>query len=285
MAIQVSHRGVIIAVLSATVATSSCGGGSGGGGGVTASSSAPPSTPAHASRPVAQTNLEIARLVYEGTQRTPDDFYEDSVPSGHEYVTTAHLKSSDIDMSADAVHELCTDDWNEALEWSELSAQGASEYADLVETNEETRFFEFGRLRSGTPPIYQRERVFKCAYLDRSGVDLRLEEGAAGLLNQRPITASVLRQLSEYLWTYTPFNNYGHAVLKSEGAASAGTLTHTLYIASVEPKGISSTCDRIVVIAWRHTANTATGELTLDTDTELTFGARETDGLIELCSD
>jgi hypothetical protein len=39
-----------------------------------------------------------------------------------------------------------------------------------VATNDDTRYFEFGRSRRGDPDFYLRERVFKCTYVDRATV-------------------------------------------------------------------------------------------------------------------
>jgi hypothetical protein len=68
--------------------------------------------------------------------------------------------------------------------------------------------------------------------------DLRSPEGDAGRFNQRPLTAAELRTLSEYLWLFTSYNNFGHAVLKSNGATNATALTHTLIIGEPGTKTI-----------------------------------------------
>jgi hypothetical protein len=284
VSIHYSHRGVLLAVLTATVATSSCGGGGGGGSAPVAST--PPPAPPTSVRPVEQTNLQIAQTVYAGP-RTPADFFADN-HSANENVATTHLKNSDVDVTASAsapLYELCTNDWNQALDWSETRAQNSPSYADLVETNDDARYFEFGRARSGDPDFYVRDRVFKCTYVDRSSANLRLEEGAAGLLNMRPLTAEELRTLSEYLWSFTAYNNFGYAVLKSGGAPTAEGLTHTLYIAALQRNGLSATCDRINVLSWRHALNTSTGQLTLDVEPAFSFGARESGGVAETCSE
>jgi hypothetical protein len=237
---------------------------------------------------VDQSDLEIAQYIYSGTPRTPDGFYSDPAQTGADFVSTEHLKNDDVDTTvseAGPLFELCTDDWDEALTWSELNAQSAPAYADLVETNEASRYFEFGRTRIGEPQFYVRERVFKCAYVDRSTADLRKNEGAAGLLNKRPLTAEDLKAFSEYVWSFTTYNNVGHAVLKSSGTANSAALAHTLHIAALDRNAISSTCDRIAVLAWRHIADASTGELTLDVRTEFSFGARGSGGIVELCQE
>ena len=281
MSNYVHPRGMCVAVLTATIATSSCG----GGGGASA-----PSAPSHvapaptvSTRPVTQTDIEIAKTIYSGTPRTPAGFYVDPAPND-EFVATEHLKNSDIEDQSGPEHELCTDDWNQALSWSEVHAQDAQSYSDLVETNDETRFFEFGRTRASDPEFYVRQRVFKCSYVDRAAVDLRAPEGAAGLLNLRPLTAAELKTLSEYLWTFTEFNNFGSAVLESSGASASNSFSHSLYIASLERDGVSNDCDRIDVLEWKHSVDSSTGALTLNVGTVLSFGARETSGAVELCS-
>lgn len=281
MSNYVHPRGMCVAVLTATIATSSCGGGGGSAGtSSTPASVAPP--PVISTRPITQTNLEIARTIYSGQPRTPEGFYLDPAPQG-EFVATAHLKNSDIEDTSGPEHELCTNDWNEALSWSEEHAQGEQSYSDLVETNDETRFYEFGRSRATDPEFYVRHRVFKCSYIDRTTVDLRAAEGAAGSLNLRPLTAAELKTLSEYLWTFTQYNNFGSAVLDTRGAATAQSLSHSLYIASLSRNAVSAECDRIDVLEWKHSVTSATGALTLDVEAVLSFGARQIDGAVELC--
>lgn len=269
------------AALAAACALASCGGGGGGG-------SSPSSSPAGTSppRPVDQSDLQIAQSIYGGGARTPAGFYSDPAPSGHTYVSTAHLKNADVDAgatTAQPLYELCTNDWNQALAWSETSAQAAPQYANLVETNDDARYFEFGRIRTGTPDFYVRSRVFKCAYLDRSAANLRVSAGPAGQLNQRPLTATDLRDLTEYLWQFTTYNNFGHVVLKSSGATNGSGLAHTLYIGSLTRNGLSASCDRVDVITWRHSVD-GNGQLQLDLQTLWSFGARESSGVVQLCS-
>ncbi len=262
------------------VALSACGGGGGGDSAQAPTALAPP-------RPVTQSDLQIAQSVYGNGPRTPAGFYSDPLPNGHEYVSTMHLKNSDVDAGAVApqpLYELCTDDWNQALAWSELSAGSAPQYADLVETNDDPRYFEFGRVREGDPTFFVRARVFKCAYLDRTAANLRETAGPAGRMNRRPLTAAELRTASEYLWQFTKYNNVGYAVLDSSGASSAAALTHTLHMGVLSRGGVSSSCDRVDVISWRHTMDATTGSLQLEVATLWTFGAHEAAGVVSLCS-
>jgi len=265
---------------STALVLSSCGGGGGGG----ESASSAPSIAA--ARPVEQTDLQIANAIYDGSTRTPAGFYSESAPTGQANVATMHVKNTDIDPSltgSAAQFELCTNDWNEAMSWSETSAHNAPQYSDLVATNDDARYFEFGRVRSGTPTMYVQARVYKCAYLNREAANLRANAGAAGQLNVRPLTSDELRRASEYLWQFTKYNNFGNVVLKSAGSNGAA-LEHTLYIATLVRGGTSSSCDRIDVLTWRHQVNSATGAITLDINTQWSFGARESSGIAQLCA-
>jgi len=268
-----------MAVLAAVV-LSACGGGGGDSSAPAPAVSAPP-------RPVTQSDLQIAQGVYGTGPRTPAGFYSDPPPSGHDYVSTTHLKNADVDAASVApqpLYELCTDDWSQALEWSELGAHSSPQYSDLVETNDDPRYFEFGRVRQGDPTFYVRARVFKCAYLDRASVNLRAAAGTAGTLNRRPPTAADLREMSEYLWQFTQYNNVGYAVLQSSGSSTTGTLTHTLHLGVLVRGASSGSCDRVDVIAWRHTLDTMTGSVQVESQTLWSFGAREAAGVASLCS-
>jgi hypothetical protein len=236
---------------------------------------------------VSQSDLEIAQLVYDGTPRTPLGFFKEA-SADESIIATTHIKNTDIDTTLAAPmpqYELCSDDWNQALSWSETTAAQGSTYADLVDSKSTAQFFEFDRVRPGDPVIAIKHRVFKCAYVDRSTADIRSPEGSAGQLNQRPLTSEELKLLAEYLWQFTSYNNAGHVVLKSSGATNTNMLMHTVYIANVMHAGVSANCDRIEVIAWRHTANTTTGELTLDVEPLFNFGARPNAGAAALCSE
>ena len=90
--------------------------------------------------------------------------------------------------------------------------------------------------------------------------------------------------MSEYLWQFTQYNNVGYAVLQSSGSSTTGTLTHTLHMGVLVRGASSSSCDRVDVIAWRHTLDTMTGSLQVAATTLWSFGARESAGVVSLCA-
>ncbi len=270
-------------VLTALVTLTACGG---GGNEAPSQAQTTPSAPTAMSaasvRAVDLTDIEIAQMLYSDHQRTPFGFSTDVAPGYPGYVATSHLKNTDLTGSTtSAQYELCADDWTVALAWSDQAAAAMSA-STLVETNVTSRYHEFIRLRAGSPQGYLRTRVYRCSYLDRSSTDLRTESSTAGQVNQRPFDASALRQLAEYLWQFTTYNNYGNAVLKSDGASTNSGLQHTLVIASLG--GTANGCDRINVVAWTHSANSQTGALVRTKQTLWEFGAKRSAGLVELCN-
>jgi hypothetical protein len=255
-----------------------CGGGSGGSG----SSSEVPPNPALAAG-VTLSNVQIAANLYADIARTPVDFYAEPLPQSQQYIATSHLKNVDLG-EAGTPHELCTDDWNQALAWSEAAAQRSPQYRALVANEANERYFQFDRVSGSQPQLYQRGRIFHCAYLDRSGVDLQQLQGQAGQLNLRPIAAADLKLLSEYLWRFTNYNNFGHAVLRSSAEAGGGALRHSLIIANLQQASVvANGCDQISVESWTHAVDNNSGALTRSVSNLWSFGARATPTGAELC--
>ena len=231
---------------------------------------------------VALSNMEIAAALYHDSARTPAGFYADPAPPGAGAVATFHIRSDDV-AAATSSYELCSNDWNQALQWSETAATFAGSYANLVGNSSTPRYFEFDRIRPGTPQVFVRQRVFQCSYLDRSAAAAGIEPGPAGTLNQRPIVAGDLRQLSEYLWRFTVWNNYGSAVLSSAPDPLEPATTHTLVIATLIADGAGAGCDRVDVEAWRHHLALDSGALARSLERLWSFGARQGVAGAEAC--
>lgn len=272
-----TRRITAITLLGTLLALAGCG----GGGSPTTPTAAPDTAPQASSRPVTQTDADIAALLYADNQRTPRGFYQDTAPAVPGYVSTSQLKSVDIGLGT-RPFELCSDDWNQALQWSESTASNGGAYATLTGNSDSDMYFEFDRVRDGTPQAYLRQRVFKCAFVNRDAVDLREAAGAAGSLNARPLAATDLALLSEYLWQFTSYNNFGNVVLRSRGSSAANTLMHSLFIATLT-SGAPSDCDTIQVIEWRHSADLTTGAMSRAVNSLWTFGARQQSGVVTLC--
>jgi hypothetical protein len=227
-------------------------------------------------------DAQIAARLYAGTQRTPPGFLDDPVPSGFAQVTTYHVKASQLAAPAATSHEVCTDDWAQAFAWSEEVAVAASPYLDLVGNETTARYYEFDRVPRGQPDRYVRMRVFRCAYLDRTGVETTQEAGFSGVLNVRPIDGAALRELSEYLWRFTTYNNADHAVIASEPRNSLEP-GHLLVIASLERAAYGGNCDRITLRDSILTAELVMGGLHRQTRVVRQFGVRQEGGLVVGC--
>ncbi len=223
---------------------------------------------------------EIAAALYAGTPRTPLGFAADPAPLSFAQVTTYHIKSSQLAAPAATLHEVCSDDLNVALAWSEEVAAQATPPLDLVAVETTPRYFELSRVPRGEPDRYVRMRVLRCTYLDRTGVELSFADGYAGTFNAQPFDAAALRALSEYLWHFSVYNNAGHAVLASEARGTG--LRHALTIASLERAAVGS-CDRVTLRDWTHDATAATGVLTRGVTVVREFGVREEGAMLVGC--
>ena len=248
----------------------------------TGACTAPPADEPRVGVPPNETSddLGLAAQLYAGTPRTPAGFLSDPAPQSFLQVTTYHLKTRHLDANAPAQHELCTDLWAQALAWSETVALQAPTYLDLVGNVQTERYFEFDRVPHGDPERYERMRVFRCAYLDRAGVDLDSATDVAGTLNARPLDAAALGDLAEYLWEFSEYNNVDHAVIASAARPVPTGLAHTLALASLE-RGTS--CDRVVVREWTYTADPTTGELHSTVSEVREFSVRRDGGTVVGC--
>ena len=281
-------RNLLVLAFSAMLAA--CGGGGGSGSSAGVSTSAPSSVP---NPPVSQApstsaaDLSLADRIYKGTQRTPDGFAVETRPASVTgTLSTRHLKNTDFATGPQAIsptYEVCTNDMAQAIAWSESQATWNGQYSDMSEVHGDARMWEVTRVPRADTTALLRHRVFRCDYLDRANTDLRADAGAAGNMNQRPLTAGELQSLAEYLWQFTMFNNSDYAVESSTGASAGGSLTHTIRMGQLV-RGVSGGCETVQMVDWTHTMDTTTGALTRSLTNVRTFKAKSTGGTTELCA-
>ena len=257
-------------VAGAFVTLAACGGGGGTGGSMAASNAQPQDVPAPA--PIVNTppstgaaDLALADRLYKGDERTPAGFDVESRPANVAgTLATRHLKNTDFISGPQAMgtptFEVCTNDLAQAIDWSERQATWQGQYSDLAEVHSDARLFEIDRVPRADVTAMIRHRVFRCDYLDRSGSDLRNDSGAAGLMNQRPLTAVELEKLAEYLWQFTVFNNSDYAVESSTSSGNGGVITETIRMGQLV-RGAAGSCDTVQLVDWTHTLNAADGSL------------------------
>jgi hypothetical protein len=257
--------------IAASMTLIACGGGGGGGASAPAPAASAPQNvtapPVASPTPpsTSASDLTLAGRLYKGDERTPAGFDVESRPASVTgTLATRHLKNTDFATGPQAngsTHEVCTNDLAQALDWSERVATWGGQYSDLAEVRSDARMFEIVRVPRADVTAMLRHRVFKCEYLDRSNTDLRVESGAAGALNQRPLTAPELEALSEYLWQFTMYNNSDYAVESSSRSSSGSQLAHTIRLGQLI-RGSNGGCDTVQIVDWTHTMNTADGSLT-----------------------
>jgi hypothetical protein len=281
-------------VLSSLSMLAACGGGGAPSAPSPSSGSAPASVSAPAPvanttppAPIVNTDLVLAARLYKGDARTPAGFDLEARPSNVTgTLSTRHLKNTDLATGNQAISrtfEVCTNDMAEAVAWSERQAAWQGQYSDLVEVNGDAHMFEVVRVPRADVTAMLRHRVFRCDYLDRSDSDLRTDVGAAGSMNQRPLTAVELEKLAEYLWQFTLFNNSDYAVESSTSAASGNTITQTIRMGQIE-RGSNGACDTVRISDWVHTMNVSDGTLTKSLTPVRSFKVKSSTSGAEACS-
>ncbi len=280
-------------LLSSLLTLAACGGGGGSGSAAPAASSpqpanvAPPPAPAPATPPTTNTaDMSLAERLYKGDARTPSGFDVESRPSNVAgTLSTRHLKNTDFATGPQALgnsYEVCTNDMAQAIDWSERQSTWQGQYSDIAEIRSEARFFEVVRVPRADVTAMVRHRVFRCDYVDRAGSDLRTDSGAAGLMNQRPLTAVELEKFAEYIWQFTMFNNSDYAVESSSTVANGNSIVQTIRMGQLV-RG-STGCDTIQLVDWTHTMNSADGSITRALTPVRSFGVKAAGGVAQSCA-
>jgi hypothetical protein len=274
----------------AAVSLAACGGGGGGSASTPTPSGNPApasvTPPATATAPsISTSDLSLADRLYKGDQRTPAGFELEARPASVVgTLSTRHLRNSDLATGPQAAgpsYELCTNDMAQAIDWSERQATWGGQYSDLAAVNSDDQKFELVRVPRADVTAMVRHRVFKCSYLDRAGSDLRAEEGFAGSMNQRPLTAAELEGLAEYLWQFTMFNNSDYAVESSSTATDGGVLVQTIRMGKLV-RGTSG-CDSVQVVDWVHTMNATDGSISRSLSTVRSFQVQNAGTTVQGC--
>jgi hypothetical protein len=285
-----------ILVLVGVMTLAACGGGGGGAGAVATppSSGSSQTVSVVQSVPVSNTvpstaaaDLDLATRLYKGDERTPTGFDVEARPASVTgTLSTRHLKNTDFatgPQGMSTTYEVCTNDMAQAIDWSEKQATWQGQYSDLVEVNSDAHMFEVVRVPRADVTAMIRHRVFRCDYLDRSNTDLRADVGAAGSMNQRPLTADELEKLSEYLWQFTMFNNSDYVVERSTRSVSGNALVQTIRMGQLV-RGAVGACDTVQISDWTHTMNAADGTLARSLSNVRTFQVKSATSGAQSCN-
>jgi hypothetical protein len=263
-----------------------------GGGGSDSAAPASNSQPAVVAPPVSgapsdnAADLALAERLYKGDARTPTGFEVEERPASVAGIlATRHIRNTDLatgPQSMGPTYEVCTNDMAQAIDWSERQATWQGQYSDLVEVRSDARLFEVVRVPRSDVTAMLRHRVFRCDYVDRAGSDLRSDSGAAGLMNQRPLNASELEKLAEYLWQFTMFNNADFAVESSVTTTHGSSIVQTIRMGQLI-RG-STGCDTVQLADWTHSLNTSDGSLSRALAPVRSFGVKNTLAGVEGCA-
>ena len=280
----------VLAILASVATLAACGGG--GGGAAAPASTSPPQNvtapPAPVTPPPSNAaDMALAERLYKGDARTPAGFDVETRPASVTgTLSTRHLKNTDFatgPQAASPTYEVCTNDMAQAIDWSERMASWGGQYSDQVEVRSDSHLFEVIRAPRADATAMLRHRVFRCDYLDRSGSDLHADTGGAGAMNQRPLTATELEALAEYLWQFTLFNNSDFAVASSSTAANGNLLTHTIRMGQLV-RGANGACDTVQLSDWVHTMNPADGSLTRSLTNVRSYKVQSSGGVAQGCA-
>ena len=119
----------------------------------------------------ATADMAIATALYFD-QRTPDGFYKE-IYHGDKFYIANHVKNIDLIPIADrlgmTVFELTSDDYVEAMNWSEQSASLQTSYKQLVDNSETLLYHQFTRVDPTSPQFVFLNRVLKASAFDRNG--------------------------------------------------------------------------------------------------------------------
>ena len=170
-------------------------------------------------------------------------------------LSTRHLKNTDFATGPQGISptfEVCTNDMAQAIDWSESQATWHGQYSDLVEVRSDSHMFEVVRVPRADVTAMMRHRVFRCDYLDRTNTDLRTDTGAAGSMNQRPLTADELEELGRVPLAVHDVQQLGLRGGEQLGATGGGSLVQTIRMGQLV-RGAAGACDTVQIVDWTHT--------------------------------
>jgi hypothetical protein len=232
--------------------------------------------------------LEIAELVYNNEPRTPTGFYHEAARSPELNYNTFHLRNTHVDPAAAsdptvAEYELCSSSLAQAASWEQTDRVSNAPGAALLATSETDRLYEFERDHPASTSTREVIRLYKCAFLDRSSVNLRAPDARAGRVNLPQVTPQDVRFLAEYLWTFSFYNNAGNAVIASTPGQDTNLLIHEMTLAELQQGFEPGRCDVLVVFEARYTVEAGTGEVSYEETTLWNQSVRRNQGQTQLC--
>ena len=231
------------------------------------------------------TEMVIANALYFD-KRTPANFYKEEFQNDTFY-SVSHVKNTSLlpvsARAGQAVYELASNDFTEALAWSNQAAQYQPSYQQLAANSESMLYYQFTRFDPAAPQFTNIHRVFKANVLDRSGVD-RSDENASykGRITKPGFTAADVKLIVEYLWMFTLSNNYRNAVLESYTSETEAEFVHIMKQARLN-LNYNGGCDDVEVFDVRYRIAKDSGFIWKEKVVTDSFSAKRTDSYLEIC--
>ncbi len=232
------------------------------------------------------TDMVIASALYFD-KRTPADFYREDFQD-EAFYSVSHVKNTSllplVDRTGLTVHELASNDFVEAMTWSNKAAEYQQSYQQLAANTETMLYFQFTRFDPASPQFANLHRVFKASVLDRNGVD-RNDESASykGRITLPNPTAADIKLIIEYLWMFTLDNNYRNAVLESYTTETDSEFVHIMKQARLN-LNYTGGCDDVEVYEVRYKIPKDSGFIWKEKTLVDRFSAKRTDSYLEICT-
>lgn len=217
-------------------------------------------------------------------KRIPEGFYSEPTPPPDTFQTISHIKNTDIINPASVtpatpVHEICANDFHQALTWAQATNGGSN----LVDNAENSLFYQFTYVNASTPSFYEIKRVYKCAMVDRSSIDLNNPNYRLGQYIEIPADINNLKILLEYFWTFSPHNNFGYAIISSAINETTDNFLHLFYEARLTTAQNANECDSVNLYEVNFDINKTTGDITRSEQLISTIKSIYRNSVIEVC--
>ncbi len=230
-------------------------------------------------------NMKIARALYFDL-KTPAGFYQEDVQDAASY-SISHIKNTSllpvVDRDESSSYELSSDDFAEALAWSDQAAEYQLSHKQLIDNTETWLYHQFTRFDPDSPQFIHLHRVFKSSMLDRNGV-IRSDEDSSykGRITMLDMTAEKVKFIIEYLWTFTLSNNFSNAVVESYTIETDSAFVHIMEQARLDLSH-SESCDQVKLFEMRYTVAKDSGFIWKEKVLMREFSAKRIGDYLEIC--
>ncbi len=277
---------MILSCFAVALSLTACGGASGGSGVVNSAGN-------KAVDAVVDADMAILHAVYFD-QRTPPGFYQLSAPataSSSGSYRLSHVKNTDIlppvDRANKPVYELSTNDYVEAMSWSEIAAKYQKVYRQFVNISDTDLYFQITRVDMNNPKVSYYDRIFKRSAIDRRGVDRSVPVSAQttvymGKISPATLSLARVKQLIEYLWAFSESNNFGNAVISTSIAENANNIVYHMKEAQLA-LSYSAQCDTVSIYDVDYLVDKSTGRINRTTVLSRQLSAKRNGAQVSLC--